>query len=146
MDTTNRFSLERHQGEYENWPLRTRLYVDGNPTKTHVPGYSPLHEYQTPSGYLLITDYDCPFEEATSFILLSHDFRLLSYRTLSVPYGSFNLDRVELINNCCFWAVFYENDYWLVTIRPWGIPFLRPRITLRRVKDHYSNRKGSKVP
>jgi hypothetical protein len=87
MNIINRFSLERHHGAYEEWPLRTRLYFDGKPTKVRVPGYSILHQFQIPLGYLLVTDCDCPFEETTSFILVSPTLRLLSFRMLFVPYG-----------------------------------------------------------
>jgi hypothetical protein len=132
MNIINRFSLERHHGAYEEWPLRTRLYFDGKPTKVRVPGYSILHQFQIPLGYLLVTDCDCPFEETTSFILVSPTLRLLSFRMLFVPYGSFNLARVEWIDSATFWAVFFQEDYWRVTIRSWGIPFFRPRLTIRR--------------
>lgn len=133
MGIVARFSLARHQGPYETWPLRTRLHADGKPTEVCVSGYELLHQFETPAGYLLVTDYDCPFEEATSFILLRRDLRLVSYRTLSVPYGSFSLDRIEQLADDRFRAVFYDNDAWLVVIRSWGIPYLRPRLQLKRI-------------
>ena len=70
MQKVSLFSLELHQGPYEKWPLRTRLFVDGNQSETKVPGYVLLHQFQTDFGYLLITDCDCPFEETTNFIFL----------------------------------------------------------------------------
>ena len=95
MRTTTRFCLERHEGPYESWPLRSRLLVDGEPRGVRVPGYSLLHQYALPSGYLLVTDCDCPFEEATSFVLLDRNSRLLCARTLSIPYGSYKLAHME---------------------------------------------------
>jgi hypothetical protein len=132
MRSIARFSLEKHEGPYEKWPLRSKLFLDEKPTGIRVPGYSLIHQFEIPCGYLLVTDDDCPFEEGTNFILLSKSIRLLSWRILVVPYGSFNLDRVEWIDDSRFWAVFYEEDYWLVTIRPWGIPFLRPRLLVQQ--------------
>lgn len=88
-----RFSLETHAAPYEQWPLKTPVLLDGQPTPAHVPGNSRLHQFWTPQAYLLVTDCDCPFEEATSFILLSQE------------------------------------------MRPWGIPYLRPQIALRRLQD-----------
>lgn len=132
MNRITRFSLEKHQGPYAKWPLRSRLFVDGQATRIRVPGYSLIHQFEIPRGYLLVTDADCPFEETTSFILLSKSLRLLSCRMLLVPYGSFNLDRLEWIDDSRLWAVFHDEDYWLVTIRSWGIPFLLPRLRLRR--------------
>lgn len=133
MAIVARFSLARHQGPYQNWPLRTRLHADGKPTEVCVPGYDLLYQFETPAGYLLVTDYDCPFEEATSFILLRRDLRLVSYRTLSVPYASFILDHIEQLADDRFRAVFHDNQAWLVVIRPWGIPGLPPRLLLKRI-------------
>ena len=95
METTTRYSLERHEGPYESWPLRLRLFIDGEPTAVRVPGYNLLHQVALPSGYLLVMDFDCPFEEATSFVLLDRNSRLLCTRTLSIPYGSYKLDKMD---------------------------------------------------
>jgi hypothetical protein len=130
METTARFSLERHAGPYENWPLRSRLLIDGEPCGVRVPGYSLLHQYALPSGYLLVTDCDCPFEEATSFVLLDRNSRLLCARTLSIPYGSYNLDKMEWIDDRHARISFQDDDRWSLTIREWGIPLLRPRLRL----------------
>lgn len=134
METISRFSLETHSGPYEKWPLRSIVLVDGSTTETRVPGYILLYQFKTPFGYLLITDYDCPFEEATSFSLLGLSNNLVSHRTLRVPYGSFNLERIEWRDDMTAEVIFVEGDRWLLTLRPWGIPFLRPRIQLMRIR------------
>jgi hypothetical protein len=133
MQTTTRFSLERHDGAYETWPVRSRLLVDGQAGAVRVPGHSLLHQYALPAGYLLVTDFDCPYEEATSFVLLDRKSRLLCCRTLSIPYGSYNLDRFEWLDDRNARVTFWENDPWLLTIRDWGIPILRPRLRLGRI-------------
>jgi len=133
MQTTTCFSLERHSGPYESWPLRSRLLVDGVPGSARVPGYTLLHQFAMPSGYLLVTDCECPFEEATSFVLLDKKSQLLSCRTLSIPYGSYTLDKIEWLDDHNARLTFRDHDHWLLTIRPWGIPFLRPRLRLGRI-------------
>lgn len=135
METTNCFSLECHAGPYEKWPLRSRVLIDGCPSETLIPGYTLLHQFRTSLGYLLITDFDCPFEEATSFSLLDFSYKLISHRTLRVPYGAFNLERVDWKDDATVEVVFLDDDRWLVTLRPWGIPFLRPRIHLMRIPE-----------
>ncbi len=135
METTSRFSLESHSGPYEKWPLRSRVIVDGEHSRTVIPGYSLLHQFKFEIGYLLVTDYDCPFEEATSFILLGLSNELLSHRTLAVPYGSFNLEQIDWIDEFSAEVIFWEDDRWLLTLRPWGIPFIRPRIHLQRIRE-----------
>jgi hypothetical protein len=133
MQTTTRYALEPHAGPYESWPLRSCLVIDGQPSAVRIPGYSLLRQYALPSGYLLVTDYDCPFEEATSFVLLDRNSRVLCCRTLSVPYGSYNFDKMAWIDERHARITFHDDDHWSLTIRDWGIPLLRPRLRLGRL-------------
>lgn len=132
---TTCFTLENHTGPYESWPARTRLLIDGRPSRVLLPGYSLLHQFQIPQGYLLVTDCDCPFEETTCFILLDRHKRLHSYRMLFVPYGSFNLEKFEWLDNRQAQATFWGDDIWRLTIRNLGIPFLLPRLHLQQLND-----------
>jgi hypothetical protein len=134
MQTTTRFALERHAGAYDSWPVNSRLLVDGQPSAVRVPGYTLLHQYLLPDGsQLLVTDFDCPFEEATSFVLLDRKSRLLCCRTLSIPYGSYNLEHFEWLDDRHARVGFQGDDRWLLTIRDWGIPMVRPRLRLGRI-------------
>ena len=130
----NRFALESHAGPYEKWPLKSRLIVDGALTKIGVGGYSLLHQFELPDGYLLVTDYDCPFEEATDFILLSRDLHVLSQRSIGGAYCSFLLDKIEWIDARNLIAVFYQDDRWKISIAAHKIPYSRLRISARRIE------------
>jgi hypothetical protein len=140
MTAVNRFALQGHDGPYESWPLESRLIADGMPTKTKLPGYTLLHQFETAGAYLLITDYDCPFEERTSFVLLGKSLRVLSCRALGGWFASFLLQDIEWIDGSHFIAVFNGDDRWRLTIRAWGIPLLRPRLKLERCRDAHRRR------
>lgn len=129
-----RFALEKHDGPYEKWPLKSRLIVDGAFTKIRVGGYSLLHQFELPDGYLLVTDYDCPFEEATDFILLGKDLNVISQRSIGGAYCSFLLDKIEWIDERNLIAVFHQDDRWKISIVAHKIPFSRLRISARRIK------------
>lgn len=131
MNAITRFALEKHDGPYEKWPVRSRLLADGEPTRISLPGYSLLQQFETPYGFILITDYDCPFEETTNFALVSTPLRLLSCRWLGWPYSSFLLEGIEWENDQSFIAVLSGNDRWRFTIRPWGISYIRPRLKMQ---------------
>ncbi|HEX8391448.1 MAG TPA: hypothetical protein VF665_03740 [Longimicrobium sp.] len=135
MIRTDRFSLEKHAGPYESWPLRTRLFADGEPTDVRIPAYVMLHQFQVDDGYLLIGDQDCPFEEATVFALLSHDLRLLSCRVVGHAYNTFLLTGLEWVNPRQLIASFGDDLRMRVTIRPRGIPVILPRLRLDRIRD-----------
>jgi hypothetical protein len=132
---TRRFALERHAGPYASWPLRTRVLADGVPTGAEIAGYSLLHQWEVRDGYLLVADHDCPYEEATTFALLSRDLRVLGMRTLSALYGSYLLDGVEWLDERRLAATFHGGLRYEVQIRERGIPILRPRLRVRRIRD-----------
>ncbi len=134
MNSISKFSLQSHSGPYEDWPLKSRLLLDGKPTRACLPGYSILHQFQIADGYFLVHDWDCPFEEKTHFTLLSHELRVLSSRALGAPYRSWLLTGFRAIGETQFEATF-EGDAWAVHIRPWGIRYLYPRITMHRIQD-----------
>lgn len=129
----NRFTLEKHDGPYEKWPLRSRLFLDGTPTDLSLPGYMLLHQFETSHGYILVTDYDCPFEEITNFAFISkQSLRLISCRWLGWMYETFILERIEWIDERTFIAVIGGSDHcWRLSIRSWGIPYIRPRLKLQ---------------
>lgn len=111
--------------------MRSRLFQSGAPTAIKLPGYRIVHQFEIDLGYILVTDYDCPFEEVTNFILLGKDLRALGIRSLGAPYCSVSVDRIEWLDPQRFMAT-CNGDRWLVTIRPWGIPYLRPRFKIER--------------
>ncbi|HYF64885.1 MAG TPA: hypothetical protein VD886_18820, partial [Herpetosiphonaceae bacterium] len=76
MDLITCFSLERHPGPYESWPLESRLLEDGRPTATFLTGYSVERQFRAPAGFVLATSCDCPFEERTTFYLLDERRRV----------------------------------------------------------------------
>lgn len=135
MNPISKFSLESHSGPYEKWPLRSRLLLDGKPTRASLAGYSILHQFEIAEGYFLVHDWDCPFEEKTHFTLLSGDLRVLSSLGLGAPYYSWLLTGFQAIDESHFEAAFGEGDRWSVAIRPWGIRYVYPRITLHRIQD-----------
>ena len=93
MKPIERFTLETHDGPYETWPSRTHARVNGERCGLTVSGYVLLRQFETPDAYLLVTDYDCPFEEAVTFTLVSKDpLKALARRTVGAMYASCHLD------------------------------------------------------
>jgi hypothetical protein len=145
MQTIDIFSLKDHAGDYRHWPLQTQLLINGLPSSCYVPGYRLLHQFQTPADeYLLINDWDCPFEEATEIILLDSQFKVLAVRSFGVPYGSFSLDEVLVLDEANLKLTFFRDEHWQVTIPPHNLPCLhfssrswlpalRTRIQLKRL-------------
>ncbi|MEC5385148.1 hypothetical protein VVD49_05400 [Uliginosibacterium sp. H3] len=89
MEAISILSLEKHDGEYKDWPKLTRLYCNGIDTGRKIPGYLIEAQYRCAEGYLLVTSQDCPFEESNDFLLLDAHFDLIATAGLLVPYASF---------------------------------------------------------
>lgn len=93
MQPVDRFALDTHDGPCETWPSRTHVLVDGVRSALAVSGYVLLRQFETPAAYLLVTDYDCPFEEAVTFTLVSKDpMKVRARRTVGAMYASCRLD------------------------------------------------------
>jgi len=124
------FTLEEHDGPYERWPLRTRVLRGGRPTGAEVPGHSLLHQFELAGPrYLLVVDWDCPFEEETSVVLLDPALRVLSVKRFGAPWGSFLLRDATVVDERTLDLDFGPQDVQRVTVRerrPWWIgPLLR---------------------
>ena len=133
--TVTKFALKPHEGEYETWPGESQLIVDGETIKTWIPGYRLLRQYETPLGFILITDYDCPHEESIAVSLVCHRYYILIEECdITRPYNSFILKDVEWLEDNQF-VVSVEDMAieWKFTIRSWGIPYLYPRLVKERL-------------
>lgn len=92
MEEIDAFSLARHDGPYEQWPRRTKLFCNGLDTGTSLSGYVIEAQYRIDETCLIITSQDCAFEESNDFILLDRRFQPLTASQLLVPYNSFLLN------------------------------------------------------
>lgn len=77
-------------------PLKMPLYFNGQLTHAFIAGLVIEGQYRCvlpnkTSGYLIITSFDCPFEESTEFSLLDEAFRLIATTSLAQMYDSFLL-------------------------------------------------------
>ncbi|CAG0979746.1 hypothetical protein MTYP_01691 [Methylophilaceae bacterium] len=138
MKPIQEFSLEQHGGPYEQRPLQSRLLHHGRPTGILLPGYVLLRQFITiDGGYLLITDWDCPFEEMTYFTLLGRDFRIRSSRRLGGMAASFLLTGFEVVTDSAAIAIFGRDKghdlQYLVKIRKLGIPYFLPKISIKKI-------------
>lgn len=112
------FSIEQHQGDYESWPLKSRLFYQGQYTGSKVPGFVIERQYRYKNHYLLILSYDCPFEEANEFILLDQKFKLLAKKSLCVPYESFLIEDVKIHGDNELIIKYYDESYMRLMIQP----------------------------
>jgi hypothetical protein len=126
---THHFALEQHTGAYETWPLQSRLVVDGIMHPVSLPGYMLLNQFEIPDGYLLVTDFYCPFEETTCFVLLNHALEILATRSFGAMYCSFMLDTLSWVDERNLVFSFVDEGHWQMRIISPGAYFQSWRIT-----------------
>jgi hypothetical protein len=88
MKKLNVFELAKHDGPYESWPVNTELIKNGASTGKKILGYVIEAQYEHVHGFLLVASWDCLFEEAQSFLLLSHELDLVFEETIGEAYAS----------------------------------------------------------
>ena len=99
MQEITLFSLQQHVGPYESWPRESELLRGGGKTGTQVPGYVIEAQYHHERGFLLVTSWDCPYEEAQTFLLLTPELRVLSAKTIGAAYASIWLKSHEPLDS-----------------------------------------------
>ncbi|MBX9295921.1 hypothetical protein ACFFU8_14975 [Chromobacterium piscinae] len=133
MEPINDFILEplaEHPDQIHSW-----LWMNGKRTSTWLKGLSLLHQFRFADGYLLISDFDCPFEEVTVFTLLDLRLRKVCSRSIGAMYSSFLLSGIEWRSPCHALLDFGGGDYWELNIRRFHVPLLWPRLQVRPCGD-----------
>ena len=124
MHAISGFSLEQHPGEYANWPAKTRLYFQGKALNCWISGYVIEAQYQvtafdradSDACFLLLCSFDCPFEEANSFTLLSSEFQILATAELGAPYATFLLQRQQWLDDRHLALEYAEQDRYILEL------------------------------
>lgn len=140
MQPITDYRLAQPPGESAPRPLRTPLlYSDGRETGCKVPGFVLLHQFRVGVETLLITDWDCPYEEATEVMLLDATHRQVARRSFGAMYSSWALRQVEVVDARRLRLDFYGGPSLRVAVRdaaPWWSPAAwRSRLAVESVLD-----------
>ena len=69
MTHIDNFTLQEHTGRYEDRPLKSKLFFNGIDLNLQVPGYVIQEQFELPDYYLLLINWDCPFEEGCEIVV-----------------------------------------------------------------------------
>jgi hypothetical protein len=133
MQLVKLFSLERHGGPYNLWPLQTKLFADCTDTGQTVSGFVIEAEYQYAAGYLLVTSYDCLFEESNTFTLLNNRFETVATKDLGAWYETFWLEKHTPTSENSLDLDYGDGLVYSLTIVSDTLG--RPKLTLERVSS-----------
>lgn len=120
MTPIDGYNLEPHIGPYSSWPLTSILRVNGQVTEARVPGYFIEAQYESNLGNILITSYECPFEESNTFLLLDHSHGIVARAELGIPYDSFLLHEHWPVDESTIRLHYHENAFYTLQVLPSG--------------------------
>jgi hypothetical protein len=132
MEKVALFSLETHSGAYKTWPTKSGLFVDGKPTGKKLPGYVIEAQYKCSEGYLVITSFDCLYEESNAFVLLDSSFDVVAHTQLGVPYATFLIEEHWPINENAIQVRYHGDILYMLSIEETGWFWRRKKLRLRR--------------
>jgi hypothetical protein len=134
MNKIDSFSFKPQPGPYETWSLCSELIKDDKATGKYVPGFIIGAQYAYKDLYLLVTSWDCPYEESQEFILLSKDLTVLCKKHIGHIYSTILLEDHEPIAQDQ--ALFHCNDDIdiLVTIKSGLLHSSPPFFTTKKIQ------------
>lgn len=97
MKKISLFSFNRQPGPYETWSLCSELIMNEKRTGKYVPGFVIGAQYTYKDLYLIVTSWDCPYEESQEFILLSKDLTVLCKKHIGHIYSTVILESHEAV-------------------------------------------------
>jgi hypothetical protein len=101
MKQTSRFALDADGPALDLEATHAALLVDGARTPYKLEGVKLVDQYETDCGYLLITDYNDPWEELTVVTLLDQGLKPLGSKLLGkfvyvFPSRTFAVQRIDI--------------------------------------------------
>lgn len=98
MIAIDNFTIETHDGDYENRSLKSALYFNDEKLNVKVSGYVIEKQFELPHYFLLLINWDCPFEEGCEIVVLSKDFKIVGNYSFTPFYHSYLLTSYHSIN------------------------------------------------
>ncbi|WP_435276533.1 hypothetical protein ACMAZF_06045 [Psychrobium sp. nBUS_13] len=89
MIAIDNFSIETHEGDYENRPLKSALYFNDKRLNVKVSGYVIEKQLEMPSYFMLLVNWGCPFEEGCEIVVLSKGFKIIGSYSFTPFYHSY---------------------------------------------------------
>jgi hypothetical protein len=128
----NRFKLHSPTGEDAT---KCRLMADGVSTNRMISGIKMVDQFELPGGFLLVTDFNDPWEESTQLTLLDEQFKPLARKSLGLDgyvfmRRPFSTTTIEILNDreLLLKSLSEDEGQYHVEIRETGIPIFKSRI------------------
>lgn len=101
MRRIDKFAFEQRAPGQDLDATSTSLLVDGKPAGVAIEGLQIVDQFDTGRGYLLVTDYNDPWEEQTVVTLLDAEFKQVAKKRLGrffyvFPSRTFSVKAIDI--------------------------------------------------
>lgn len=133
MTPIDTFSLQKHEGKYEDRPLTSSLHFEGKDTSKKVPGYVIERQFELADYYLLLINWDCPFEEGCEVVVLSKLLKIVGCYSFKPFYNSYLLSSIRELSYNHYELVFNDSDHFELTVSYPKRRLLSKVVTVRKI-------------
>ena len=133
MKKISTFSLKKQTSPYEAWQLKSELLINGERTDKFVPGFVIEAQYSFKDFYLIVTSWDCAYEESQEFLLLSKDLEVLSKKHIGELYSTVWIEYHEIVaKNQVLFHCNGDMDV-LITAKTGRLPSFPPVLKMQKI-------------
>lgn len=132
IDQFQDFSLRTPANGPDYSALNSSLLYKGQETGVDVQGIVLDHQFSLSDGYVLVTSWDCPFEEGYEVSLLNREMKLVSHKSIGPIYSSYQLDSMEVVGKSAFRLLFTNGEVYNLVVRAKQIFPFGSRLSLSR--------------
>jgi len=104
------FTLQEHTGKYEDRALKSLLYFDGENLNLKVAGFVIEKQFELPNYFLLLINWNCPFEEGCEIAALNKALKMVGSHSFTPYYNTYLLSSINQLSLNHYELVFNESD------------------------------------
>lgn len=97
MKEISLFSFKKPHSPYEAWKLESELLMNAKHTNICIPGFFIEAQYAYKNLYLIVTSWNCCYEDSLEILLLSKELQVISKKHIGQIYSSVLLESHEVI-------------------------------------------------
>lgn len=116
MIPIDKFTIQKHEGRHEDRPLKSMLYFNGEELNFKVPGFVIEKQFELPNYFLLLINWDCPFEEGCELVILNKNLEIVGSHSFVPSFTSYLLSSVSELSDNHYKLVFNESDCFELSI------------------------------
>ena len=111
-----RFEIKTPAGEDDKKPKKSKIFFDGRDLARKVWPSNIRAQFQIGDKFLVVADFDCPFEEITYCFLFDSNGGYLGKKRFGFPFNWYLLEKVEVLKSGAVLLQFFAKGSYEVSV------------------------------